>query len=110
MRAVRSSVMSTLSLDSVRFPAVDVVRTARIAQVVPSVNPMTRTFSVIVSLPNPDHAIPPGMFAKARIVESSACPAEPPAEAGEDEEVRDSASGKTTKGTRSGAKKARARK
>ncbi len=61
----------------ITFPAVGVVCTAFIVQVVPSVNPMTRTFSVIVSLPNGDHALPPGMFAKARIVDASACPVAP---------------------------------
>ncbi len=61
----------------VTFPAVDVVRTAPITQVIPAINPMTRTFSVVVSLSNPDHALPPGLFAKARLVEASACPTMP---------------------------------
>lgn len=58
----------------ITFPAVDVMRNERITQVIPSVNPMTRTFSVVVSLANPDLKLQPGMFTKVRIIDTNSCP------------------------------------
>ena len=50
----------------VKFPATGVEIDARVARVVPSVDPRTRTFPVIAEIPNPGMALRPGMFAEVR--------------------------------------------
>ncbi|MFH0900310.1 MAG: efflux RND transporter periplasmic adaptor subunit [Pseudomonadota bacterium] len=49
-----------------RFPAVGKELTVKVARIVPALNPMSRTFSAIVEIENPDPEINTGMFAEAR--------------------------------------------
>ena len=57
-----------------RFEALDRVVTAKVDTVVPSVDPMSRTFDVVAELDNQafDMALKPGMFATVRIVHAGA--------------------------------------
>ena len=53
---------------TVRFTAVNRTVSARVAQVVRSLNPVTRSFAAIAEIENADQALRPGMFAEVRLV------------------------------------------
>ena len=51
-----------------------------------SVNPMTRTFSVIAEIDNSDHGLKPGMFAEVKLDEPAAIESESEEGAAEEEQ------------------------
>jgi RND family efflux transporter MFP subunit len=51
----------------VRFPATGQELVARVARVVPSLDPRTRTFPVIAEIPNATRELRPGLFAQATL-------------------------------------------
>lgn len=53
---------------TVRFTAVGRTVRTRVAQVVRSLNPMTRSFSVIAEMDNRDESLRPGMFAEVHLL------------------------------------------
>jgi multidrug efflux pump subunit AcrA (membrane-fusion protein) len=55
---------------SIHFSAVDKDVTAVVSTIVASVDPMTRTFPVIVQIDNADHVLRPGMFAEVRLAQA----------------------------------------
>jgi RND family efflux transporter MFP subunit len=61
---------------TVRFSATGQEAIARISKVVGSIDPMTRTFSVIAEIDNRDHALKPGMFAEVKLGEAPAAGAD----------------------------------
>jgi RND family efflux transporter MFP subunit len=61
-------------LVTIRFPGLETTREAAVTRIVPSVDPRTRSFSVIVEIPNPEGALLPGLFAEARFARGAAEP------------------------------------
>jgi RND family efflux transporter MFP subunit len=61
----------------IHFPGGPPDLKAKITRVVPTLNPGTRTFSVIVELDNATHKLRPGLFAEVRLGERAAAKAEP---------------------------------
>ncbi len=62
--------MSTVKVGTpvhVRFPASGQEMDLRLTRVVPASDPRTRTFSAIVEIPNPDHALRSGLYAEVTI-------------------------------------------
>lgn len=55
-----------------RFTAIGRSVSARIARVVPALDPATRSLSAIAELPNADHGLRPGMFAEVRVLTTPA--------------------------------------
>ena len=53
---------------SVYLPPLEERISGSVSRVVPAVNPMTRSFSAIVELPNTDGALRPGMFAEVEVL------------------------------------------
>ncbi|MEK6606842.1 MAG: efflux RND transporter periplasmic adaptor subunit [Myxococcota bacterium] len=51
----------------VRFPATGAEVRAKVARVVPVLDPRTRTFAAIVEIPNADHVLRSGLFGEARL-------------------------------------------
>ncbi len=60
----------------VRFPANGSQATGKISRIVPANDPRTRTFSAIVELPNPTHALRTGLYAEVDLG-STAAPSAP---------------------------------
>lgn len=54
------------------IPALSREVRAHVSRVIPSADPRTRTFSVIIEIPNADGALRPGLFAEARFDAASA--------------------------------------
>ena len=50
-----------------RFKAINKTVRANIGRVIPSLNPRTRSFTAIVTLPNPRHELRPGMFVEVTL-------------------------------------------
>ncbi|MFH1437264.1 MAG: efflux RND transporter periplasmic adaptor subunit [Pseudomonadota bacterium] len=69
---------------TVHFRSIDRDVLATISKIVGSVNPMTRTLSVIAQIENSDHGLKPGMFAEIRLDEAAGEGKE--REAGEEQE------------------------
>jgi multidrug efflux system membrane fusion protein len=55
----------------IRFPATNQEVTATVTNVVPSANPGSRTFTVIVELPNEDGTLKAGLYAEARLTQGA---------------------------------------
>jgi RND family efflux transporter MFP subunit len=59
---------------AIRFPATGREIQGKVTRVVPSVNPMTRSFNVLVELPDPEGTLQPGLYAEARMVPAEKAP------------------------------------
>jgi RND family efflux transporter MFP subunit len=62
---------------AVRFPSLGRTIEAAVTRTVASIDPHTRTFSVIVEIPNSEGALLPGLFAEARFGSAAAAEATP---------------------------------
>jgi len=51
----------------VRFTAFNQEQKAKVDRVIPSLNPLTRSFSVLIEIPNAKHEFRPGMFAEVTL-------------------------------------------
>jgi len=61
----------------VRLPATGRELDLRLTRVVPASDPRTRTFSAIVEIPNPDHALRSGLYAEVTLKPEAVEPASP---------------------------------
>ncbi len=61
---------------AVAFPAIDKRGEYAVTRIIPSLNPMTRSFAAVLEIANADHALRPGLFAEVRpLAEPPAAPA-----------------------------------
>jgi RND family efflux transporter MFP subunit len=71
-----------------RFDALDKTVDAAVTRIIPTVKPGTRSFEVVVSLPNTDRAILPGVFAEVQLRPSGTASEATSPEAGATNEAR----------------------